>query len=263
MKKLILCDIDGTMVINDSISRENKETVKRLQDDGHFVTLATGRHYTRAIEVIKELNISLPMISSNGAVIYNPKSNKIIKSHFMDNRSLNLCINLCKREQVEYILYTENTMKASQGAMDELHKMYYETNVDIITPSEEMELLKQDDLVKILIVEYGEIKLKSILRELNHIDNLDCNISDPGLLNVATKSATKGNGLLYLLDYFNVEKQNSIALGNADNDISMILEAQIGVCVGNDSVSLSKVSNIRIKENLEKAFHLAIEKIGV
>lgn len=263
MKKLILCDIDGTMCINDSISKENKDTVKRLQNEGHFVTLATGRHFTRAMEVIKELNIDLPMISSNGAVIYDPKTDKIIKSYFIDNKSLNQCISICKRENVQYIIYTKDAMKASKRAMDELHKLYYETNVDIITQSIETELLKQNVIVKILIVEYNENKLKKLLQELNKIDNLDCNISDPGLLNIGDKLATKGNGLHYLLEYLNVDKENSIALGNADNDISMILESQIGVCVGNDSQSLKEVSDILIDKNLESAFYQAIKEIGV
>lgn len=263
LKKLILCDIDGTMVINDSISKENIDRVKDLQRLGHFVTLATGRHYTRALEVIEELDIKIPMICSNGAVVYHPEEDKVLESYSIENKALNQCISLCKKMSIEYILYVEENMLASESSIKELHKLYEETNVAIIDEAYESDVLKTDRIVKILVVEYDEQKLNRVFNELKKIKELDCNISDPGLLNVGASKATKGNGLKYLLDYLNVHQEHSIALGNADNDISMIEAAGIGVCVGHDSLTLRDKSDIHIKDNLEIAFSKAIDLINL
>ena len=67
---LIALDIDGTLVHDDGyLSPRVAEEVKRVQDLGHLVVVATGRSAVNAIGVTKEIGLlDGKLIASNGAV---------------------------------------------------------------------------------------------------------------------------------------------------------------------------------------------------
>ena len=47
------------------------------------------------------------------------------------------------------------------------------------------------------------------------------------------KGVTKGNALLSLADYLGIPRENTFAIGDSDNDISMIEDAKYGIAMGN------------------------------
>lgn len=67
---LVALDIDGTVLhengaVSDSVVRE----VRRVRDEGHEVTLATGRSVTLTLPVLEQLELSPEfVVSSNGAI---------------------------------------------------------------------------------------------------------------------------------------------------------------------------------------------------
>ena len=50
---------------------------------------------------------------------------------------------------------------------------------------------------------------------------------------VTPPNASKGNALAFLADHYGIAKGETIAVGDSDNDISMIRWAGLGVAMGN------------------------------
>jgi len=72
--------------------------------------------------------------------------------------------------------------------------------------------------------------------------------SSPYLLEYGSLSSTKGNGVKYLCDYFNIPIENSIAAGDEENDVSMLEVAGIGVAMRN-ATNLTKKSADYVTQN--------------
>ncbi|MBR6986710.1 MAG: HAD hydrolase family protein, partial [Clostridiales bacterium] len=53
------------------------------------------------------------------------------------------------------------------------------------------------------------------------------------LFDVMCRDVTKGNALLGLADYLGIPTDNTFAIGDSDNDISMIESARYGIAMGN------------------------------
>lgn len=75
-KKMIALDLDGTLLRSDNtISDYTVETIKKIQNKGHKVVIATGRPYRMALEHYRRLELSTPMISFNGSLTHLPEKN--------------------------------------------------------------------------------------------------------------------------------------------------------------------------------------------
>ena len=72
-KKYFFFDIDGTLTdIQTGIPVPSAlETIKKLQDKGHFVAIATGRAYYKTKDTAKMLGIHNLVSNGGAALIYN------------------------------------------------------------------------------------------------------------------------------------------------------------------------------------------------
>ena len=67
---MVVTDIDGTIVDKDSnISLNVRKTIKKLQEKGVKIILATGRMFRATYPVLEDLNLDTPIISYQGGLI--------------------------------------------------------------------------------------------------------------------------------------------------------------------------------------------------
>ena len=76
--KCIVSDMDGTLLNeNQKISEENRKALEAVREMGGQVIIATGRSYKEARLALDEANINCPIISMNGAAVYDQKGDLI------------------------------------------------------------------------------------------------------------------------------------------------------------------------------------------
>jgi len=85
MKTLYITDLDGTLLNNNAVlSPESINTLNVLIGRGLNFTYATARSRASALKVMRGVNLTLPVVTSNGAFIVNHNSGKIIHGFTMD-----------------------------------------------------------------------------------------------------------------------------------------------------------------------------------
>ena len=79
MIKLISIDLDGTTLdAAHNLPAENLRVLREAVARGIKVVINTGRHYTAAVEVAREIGVNAALISNNGARITEVDSGKLI-----------------------------------------------------------------------------------------------------------------------------------------------------------------------------------------
>lgn len=69
--KLVAIDLDGTLLSKDStISGENVKAINEAQEQGHVITIATGRSLHDTKRILQNAGLECPMITGNGAVVF-------------------------------------------------------------------------------------------------------------------------------------------------------------------------------------------------
>src|SRR5699024_3860678 len=117
MKKYFLVtDLDGTLLnSNHEISEYNYKQIKQFQQKNGLFTFATGRMNESVYQFIKELNITIPVITYNGAQVFCPLENKVIyeRSFVLSKEMYNQLVEASFAEVLFY--YNDQAFALRQG----------------------------------------------------------------------------------------------------------------------------------------------------
>ena len=102
---LYISDLDGTLLNRDSVvSPHSIEKINTLLQKGMLFTVATARTPATVVPLLQQLNLNIPAILMNGAVLYDIQQRRYIRSNgFSDNSALRYISLLEKRELVPFV----------------------------------------------------------------------------------------------------------------------------------------------------------------
>lgn len=243
MYKLIACDLDETLIKPDrTIDEKDIVAIKKLRDKGVKFVLATGRGFNTVQGTLKELNLwnepNQYVISYNGGAITENKENKLLhfegisfeKAQELYKRGLNydVCIHVYTKDAVYAYNLTEDE-KAYVKNRQEMTEIF-EQNLDF---------LKGQEIVKVLYTNTDFEYLQRIDRDLKDITfDMDVSYSSNRYIEFNHKGVNKGAGLKQLAELLHIDIQDTIAIGDNYNDLSMIKMAGLGVGVQNAAVGI-------------------------
>ncbi|MBU1142400.1 MAG: Cof-type HAD-IIB family hydrolase [Firmicutes bacterium] len=256
--KLVVADLDGTLV-HKGFSKETLNTVKKLQDQGLIFTIATGRHFLTAKDYVKELNVKYPAIYSNGAYIYDMENNKVIYQALIDESTSLQVMEICNRSKVDFIIYTVNHIYTTQKARDKMVSIIGIYDMEIVS-EDELKLSVKNGVIKILVIDDDMKRIKEVRETLSQIKEIYPIQSQKNFLDIGHHLANKGNALSILAKHFNISLQDSMAIGDQENDIKMIQVAGVGVAMGDGSSLLKDEADFITKSFQENGFSYAVEK---
>lgn len=249
MYKIIACDLDETLIRTDrTISKEDKEAIKKATELGVKFVPATGRGFNTVDKTLKELGLynldNEYVISYNGGAITENKDNKLL--HFK-GISFNLASELYKRGlnyDVCIHVYTKDMVYAYNYLQEEIDYLAGRMEVTEIF-DDNIDFLKGQDIVKCLYMNTDYSYLNRIEEELKDItEDIDVSYSSNRYIEFNHQGVNKGSGLQSLVDLLGVDIKDTIAIGDNFNDLSMIKVAGLGVGVQNTIEDMKKECDI-------------------
>ncbi len=259
--KMLVTDIDGTITDKDhNIVPLNRKAIEKAQELGLYVTLATGRRPESAKKFVDELNIECPVIVYNGAGIYDYKENSFLYKEVLDRESSILAISLLnKYTELSVFLYYDHgsyTKEENETVREYIKK----DKIELIYEEDLLSIVKKEAPIKIMII--GERSLLDrFYEEISHYDtSVNFTNSEINYLEILPKNASKGNMLRILTDKLNIKLEEVIAVGDKDNDISMIEISGKGVAVGNASPLLKEKADYIAPPGYEGGVWDVVEK---
>ena len=240
--KLIACDMDGTLLDdNKNISEANIEAVRRLKDEGVIFVIATGRHDTMILGYLDDLNIEMPVISCNGALVREPFSNRVFTSIPMSSTQVIDIAEVCKQHKADYHIYCRNIIFGETMT----NKMIYYRERNLKLPERDQIPLhvsrdhrefiesSEGELFKVLIIPEDSDDSRSIDKGINLKTGLILSQSDTNLFDVMQKGVSKSHAMGALCSEMSIGRDETAAIGDQSNDLDMIRYAGIGVAVRN------------------------------
>ena len=239
MYKLIACDMDETLLNtrDRKVSAKNVETIQKARQKGVKFVPATGRGYRSIQGTLNELGlIDLPneyVISFNGGAITENQNNRLLhfdgisfelaEEFFKRGLNYDVCIHVYTLDTVYVYNFTDNEKAYLNGRMEV--EEFFDKNIDF---------LKGQEIVKALYVNTNQDYLHQIAEDLKDITaDVDVSYSSNRYIEFNHKGVNKGQGLLNLAKRLGIKQEETIALGDNFNDISMIEAAGLGVGVAN------------------------------
>ncbi|EJO22459.1 Cof-like hydrolase [Selenomonas sp. FOBRC6] len=232
--KLFVSDLDGTMLPDGNVvSAENIAAVRRATEAGVVVTIATGRMFEAALPVAQALGVDVPIISYNGGLIKSP-SGRVYEEHTIDAVLAHDIIAFCQARDWYIQTYSGGVLRYVE-ACDE--SRFYENSQKISGVAVGWDGLFAHTAgnCKLLLVTEGRdvtlTRSEAVLAAFG--DRVDVTRSADCLIEIVPKGISKASALTSLAAKLGIAIEETMAIGDAYNDLPMLKAAGKSVAMGN------------------------------
>ncbi len=236
--KLAALDLDGTLIsAQGELSSAVRQAIAQVQARGVHVTLATGRRICCTVPWAKELNITIPVVAHNGAVVVDPYSGTICRQRGISLPVADALVRELQRLNLPHLVYRgedqgEMGFLAARFALHEPEFLAYIDNQLVITEN----LALQADPIKIAVLA-KEDQMRQAVEGWYHryrdVTNMITYRSN-GYIGVdfVAPNCSKASGIGFVLDRLKLDFGDVLAIGDDYNDLELIQAAGLGVAMG-------------------------------
>jgi len=258
---LLSSDIDGTILNSDNlISKRNLEAVTYFMENGGSFSVATGRS-CQTYEIVRHLfPTNAPSILANGAMLHDYSTNQRLGMFGLplDGRLVVSDV-LARFPEVTCecysadALYLTEIFEASRLHMDYIQVPFYVYDEQVVPGNA---------LAKILVT---SVDTELLLRVRDYINEtysvLSAFLSTRYFLEIMNKDIHKGFGVQKVAEFLGISPEHTYAVGDEENDITMIRSAKIGFATGNAVATVKAAADVILPDHNCDAIAALIEQL--
>jgi len=232
--KLVAIDLDDTLLDSGlQIAPACVDAIQAVRDKGVIVTLATGRMHRSALPYARQLNMDLPLITYQGALVRSAFSAEVIYYKPLPRGPAGELIEFFQLLGLHCHAYSDEEL-----FMEDLtpEGQYYEelAGIKAVIVDDLAATVRQNDAMKIMAIIKDQDLLVRLYQELTaKYSQLHITRSKPIFLEAMAGEANKGLALQVLADHYDVKREEVLAIGDSYNDLDMIRWAGIGIAMAN------------------------------
>lgn len=261
MIKLFAFDIDGTLLDNKSkVPDSSIEALKKLDDAGIKVVLASGRVFSSVKYNQNLLNIKGPIVATNGSLI-SLDGRDIYKTYPLEEDKLKQLYEFCISNKLDFHIYDDENYYTNRVNLEKIKHLEIDNNygmnyqVNLIYKNDPISYLIENNkkAVKFQIsgIDDNDLSRNEIVKVLNNdfSDSLYITSSGFSQLEIGNKNATKWSSIEEICEILGINKNEVAAIGDAHNDIPMVSNAELGFAMGNAKEELKEVADVIVADN--------------
>lgn len=267
MYKLVLSDLDETLLVNHHVPDFNQDAIQKAMNKGVKFVPATGRAFNMIGEILNEIGTYNKedeySICFNGGLIVENKDNRILHFNGLSYEMTKELFDIAARYDVCVLIFTLDCCYIFNADPNEVQRKTDQKAPFKVIDEYDMEFLRDDKIAKILFERRDMDYLKSIKDDLylEYKNKVSMSFSSQRYLEFNALGVDKGSGLKWLADYLNIPISQCVAIGDNYNDVEMIEAAGLGACVSSAHDDIKQKSDVVLENDyFEGAVKELIEK---
>ena len=229
--RLIALDMDGTLLLSDhqTVPQRNIDAIRRADAAGIRVCICTGRMIEDASDFVKRLNLPCMLIACNGTRISDAPlpEGRILYRRSLEPEDAKRAIDLLMPYHIMMNGFEDGRVTTIAFAPGQHYHVAKRALVDVCYGEEAMYAAAERGIMKLYLAEDG--------CDGAAVPHLQMTKSAPGNIEITPENAGKGMALAYLAQYLGLEREQVMAMGDAENDLSMLEYAEHSVAMANAS----------------------------
>lgn len=263
--KYVFFDMDGTFLTSKKYpSKKTLETLEKLKSLNINCSIATGRPYFFTKNEIKMINPNLPVISCNGALVFDSINNKLISYNSIEKEISKIIYDVLIKNDGIFIIYTKDKVFKVRNKKFNNESKWFDwisSHNSNYKQDEQVEMIEIEDVNAFNILDYDVIKFliiysempfekyELIEKEIQKLSSVYIVRSQNEVFDIMPKGLSKGQGLQVLHDKKIIDLNQTIVFGDAENDISMFEVAKWNVAMGNSQSIVKKKAMFITEDN--------------
>ena len=256
MYKLLALDMDGTILTSQkTVSPATVKAINNLIKRGTAVTLCTGRGVAELKDYTDDFSAIPYGILNSGGCVYDFTKRQSIHRILLDDSSLIECIRAAQKVKAMPYLLTEDASVAQAEDMRDVSRfqmgMYQSLYDRVATIVPDMETYVREHpgkSLKLCIFHRDPGTREQTRRAVEHL-GMELADAETTSLEISPKGVTKALGLQILCRYLGIPIEESVAVGDADNDIDVLKAAGLSVAMGNANKTVKDLCDVIVADN--------------
>lgn len=248
--KAVMIDLDGTLLTDDKkITDFSNQILQKLYDNGIKIIIATGRGLSRAKQLTEKLDFDKIILANNGAIIHSSSNIATDEDLKLESNVVDELSALSKEYGIRPYFFVEN--KCALLIQDEDDKKHFVDSVgdvgEIMTVSERN--LPIDDCVSMIMIARKD-RIYDIVEHIKDNPNVTYHIhtkyfsKNIRMLEVQNVNTDKYKRAIHVLEHFGIKSDEVVAIGDAHNDLGMVVNSGLGVAMKNSDDILKQNADI-------------------
>ena len=271
--KLLFTDLDGTLLTDDKrILDADMAAIDAMLSRGHKLVLCTGRPLTSAKQLAQKYGFDKPgffLVSFNGGLIYDYATEKAILTRYIPVDEVKFIMDAAHRcgmhahtysgdlvvseYETEQLKTYCHLMKMDYVVVKDIREYYGEFINVVVKPPIKVNIITPFDHSS--LVDFRAEMRKTTAGKLFDV------FSKPEMLEFSHMQSNKGDAVRFMAEYYKVPLEDTIAVGDEENDCPMIEAAGVGVAVANASPVAKDIADyVTANDNNHSAIAEVIEK---
>lgn len=269
--KCIALDLDRTTLnANGHLSDGNYHALCHAIKQGVHIVIASGRSFdTLPKDVLAVPGIEYA-ITSNGAAVYYIPTKTCLHEYKMTPASIEAVLKVAGKYQVALEVFIDGTAYALKDYVEDPVAYgatpqaipYVQSTRNPISDIVSFIRNHMDRIDSLDIVVSGEEQKSVIWKELAlSCDEIYITSSVSQLIEISHKDAGKHSGLRFIREYLHLDRSETAAFGDGDNDVDLLKEAGIGIAMENASPKCKAAATYITKHHDEDGVAFGITEL--
>jgi Cof subfamily protein (haloacid dehalogenase superfamily) len=243
--------MDGTLLdsVSKKITAENRQAILAAQAKGIEVVICTGRSYAEVDYLLEESGLQCPLILVNGAETRS-KDGEILSTNPLTKEQAKEAARILSENGVYFEVYTDQgkfthdreksveiilniVASANEEANIAEAKKYARERAEKIKVISHYDELLDHQVYKFLAFSFDDKQLAEAAKALEGIANFAVSSSGHGNMEITNHLAQKGVALEKFVAAKGISLEDTMAVGDSYNDVSMLERVGRSVAMGN------------------------------
>lgn len=250
-KVVLVSDMDGTLLNSQKqITDTDRKAIRRFMELGGRFTVATGRTIQSFEQYTSMLDLKMPVIMYNGAAIHDYNSNKTLYTHSLPKEAESIASEILDAvpEAGGEVLKTDGTYVFRNNDYQQLHTKL----CNIVPYYAALHEIEEGGWLKVLFaMAPEEIPYIELFARQRGYDTVSFVKSSDIFYEMLPKGVSKGSALNEYRKLDGMEGYTFVAVGDFDNDIEMLREADLGACPSNAEESVKAAADLVLEHSCD------------
>jgi Cof subfamily protein (haloacid dehalogenase superfamily) len=258
--RLMLADVDGTLVTNDKVLTPRAiDAVRKLGEAGVMFAITSGRPPRGMSMLIEPLRLTTPIAAFNGG-IYTRDDMTVISEQDIPAQIVAPVISLLESSGLDAWIYRGAEWYVRDPSGPHVAKEKNTVRFDPVV------VASYDDLT------HGVVKIVGVSDDFDAVqatadatrdkfgDHVSASRSQPYYLDVTHPEANKGSVAKYLSRTYQIPSGQIATIGDMPNDVLMFAHSGLSIAMGNASHEVQRAARRVTASNQDEGFAKAVER---
>lgn len=256
-QKIVFLDIDGTMFEPEiGIPESTVEAIGKLLENNHLPIISTGRCRTMITGDLLDLGFRGIIAAAGTDITYGDEE----IYHIKEGTEI--------AKKMGELLYEGNCRYILEGP----EYVYYDSRQKEELKNQAFQVAKVIGFTKFKSIDEGEVLFNKISADTTKESVIHPELkerydlifhSTSGAIEFVPKGHSKASGVKRILDYLGVDRKDTYAFGDSNNDIDMLEYVEYGVAMGNAYPDVLEKAKYTTKSIYEDGLYYGLKDFGL